>query len=239
MLKIFISIIMSKKKKKSNTLGRKFLNLAAPFLAKLYLKLLALTSKVEIVNQEAMIDLKEKTDGCIYAFWHGRLIYMAQLRKTIPLHKNDKVTVLISQHKDGELVARLSEKMGMEVVRGSTTRGGEAGMKALIRAIKKTGYGAVTPDGPRGPRQKAQPGTILLAKLTGYPIMPASYSWKRKKFLTSWDRFLVPLPFSKGILIYGNPIWIDKDTDNLDDYTIQLENELNRITEEADNKMAS
>ena len=229
---------MSKKKKKSNPLGRALLNLTAPFLAKCYLKLLALTSKVEIVNQEAMIELKKKSEGAIYAFWHGRLIYMAQLRKTIPLHRNDIVTILISQHKDGELVARLSEKMGMQVVRGSSTRGGEAGMKALIRAIRKTGYGAVTPDGPKGPRHKAQSGIILLAKLTGYPIMPATYSWKRKKFLSSWDRFLVPFPFSKGILIYGNPIWVDRDADNLDEYTLTLEEELNRITEEADNRMA-
>lgn len=205
----------------------------APAFGRLYLKFLHLTSKVEVRGAEHFNKIKSQFPGVIYAFWHGRLLYLGYYHQISPLHKEENPTVLISQHGDGELVARMVEGFGINVVRGSTTRGGEAGMRALIRAVKKNGVVGITPDGPKGPFHSVHPGIIRLSLLTGFPILPLTYSWKRKKFLSSWDKFLLPLPFSKGIVTYGKPINIEGEKD-VDKWSEILKDELNRITEETD-----
>lgn len=109
-------------------------------------------------------------------------------------------------------------------------------MKEILHKAK-SGYDiAFTPDGPRGPGQKAQPGVIQIAKFTGLPIIPASFSASRRKVFASWDRFLVPIPFSRGVFIYGDPIFVEKnpDLDYAEEKRVHLEEILNRITDQAD-----
>jgi hypothetical protein len=124
---------------------------------------------------------------CIYAFWHETIL--------IPTAFRIRVRILISQHADGELIAQVCRFLGFGAVRGSTTRGGGPALLALQRHSREA-HLAVTPDGPRGPRRRVQPGLILLASVTGLPIVAFGVGYSRAWRARSWDRFAVPLPWS-------------------------------------------
>ncbi len=144
---------------------------------------------------------------------------------------------MVSGSEDGEFVARILKRQGHEAFRGSTTRGGIKALSGLIKNIKgKQRPGLIIPDGPQGPRFKVKIGIIILARETGYPILPFSYSAKKIKVFASWDRFILPYPFTKCMGIYGNPFFVPKDADKNDlmRYRNLLEKELNCLTKEAD-----
>ncbi len=140
----------------------------------------------------------------IFAFWHGRLLMMPFAYPGKP------VAILISQHRDGEYISRIATIFGARVIRGSATRGGIRAFKQMIRAFKEGLNLAITPDGPKGPRAQVKSGVIELAKLTGSPIVPVSFSAGRRRFLRSWDAFLLPLPFCRAVYIWGEPIYVDR-----------------------------
>jgi len=134
-------------------------------------------------------------------------------------------------------MAQILQRQGHETIRGSTSRHGVRAMTRLIRALKEeVRPGGVVPDGPRGPRFKVQPGVITLAQKTGYPIVPISYSAKRIKIFASWDRFILPYPFTEGCIIYGRPMSVSSQLggEGQEVCRVRLEEELNRITREAD-----
>ncbi len=163
----------------------------------------------------------------ICAFWHSRMLMASYL------YKGRGAAILVSKSKDGEIIARILERQGHQIIRGSTSRDGVRAMTKLIKALKEEiRPGGVVPDGPRGPRFKVQPGVIALSQKTGYPIIPISYSAKRLKVFASWDRFILPYPFNKGRVIYGMPISVPHklDAETREFYRVRLENELNRIT---------
>jgi lysophospholipid acyltransferase (LPLAT)-like uncharacterized protein len=124
---------------------------------------------------------------CIYAFWHETIL--------VPTIFRVRVRILISQHADGEMIAQACRFLGYQVVRGSTTRGGGPALLALQRH-GRTAHLVVTPDGPRGPRRRVQLGLILLASLTGLPIVAFGVGYSRAWRAQSWDRFAVPMPWS-------------------------------------------
>jgi lysophospholipid acyltransferase (LPLAT)-like uncharacterized protein len=165
--------------------------------------------------------------GVIYAFWHGRLL--------IPLftHRGRGISILVSQHRDGEIISRVTRILGYDPVRGSTTRGGARALRQMIRRARDGRCLAVTPDGPRGPRHVFQSGTVKLAQLTGYPILPVGIGVDRKKELSSWDRFTIPLPFSRCVYVYGNPMPI-KETDDPESAAALAAERLESLTAEAD-----
>jgi len=168
----------------------------------------------------------------IYAAWHSRMLLLNYLSKGL------EGTAMISSSEDGEFVARILKRQGHEAIRGSTTRNGIKALSRLIKHIKeKQRPGLITPDGPQGPIFKAKLGIIMLAKETGYPIVPFSYSAKQIKVFASWDRFILPYPFTKCLGIYGNPLFVPKnaDRDELKRFLIILEKELCRLTSEGDN----
>lgn len=138
----------------------------------------------------------------ILAFWHGRMLYV------VHLYHRQRFTALVSRSRDGELVSRVLQGFGVHVTRGSSSRGGARALIALARHMRSGYHVAITPDGPRGPRYCVQPGIVTLAKRTGAVIVPVSYSARWKKELRSWDRFVVPLPFSRVVVVYGEPICV-------------------------------
>jgi hypothetical protein len=167
----------------------------------------------------------------ICAAWHSRLLLLNYLSK------KSEGTAMVSASEDGEFVARILQRQGHEAIRGSTTRGGIKALSSLIKKLKeKQRPGFIIPDGPQGPRFKVKLGIIILARETGYPILPFSYSAKRMKVFASWDRFILPYPFTKCLGIYGNPFFVPKDAgkDDLMRYRNLLEKELGRLTKEAD-----
>jgi lysophospholipid acyltransferase (LPLAT)-like uncharacterized protein len=153
------------------------------------------------------------------------------------LYKGWGGAVLVSKSKDGEIMTQVLKRQGHETVRGSTSRHGVQAMAKLIKALKADiRPGVVVPDGPRGPRFRVQPGVITLAQKTGYPIVPISYSANKLKVFASWDRFILPYPFSKGRVIYGTPISVPSELDGKtrELYRAKLEDELNLITRTVD-----
>jgi len=173
---------------------------------------------------------KVRPDRAIAAFWHSRILLISYL------FKGWNAAVLTSASKDGEFVARIVQKQGHVPVRGSTTRGGLRAIAALIRYLNGGKPGVIIPDGPQGPRFQVQPGIITLAKKTGLPIVPITYSAKRIKVFNSWDRFILPYPFTTCRVVYGEPVWVPEHTDSAgeEEYRRVLEHEMRRITRQAD-----
>ncbi|MBZ0168124.1 hypothetical protein MELA_02365 [Candidatus Methylomirabilis lanthanidiphila] len=167
----------------------------------------------------------------IIAFWHGRLLMMPFAYPGTPS------ALLISQHRDGEYLSRIATRFGFEVVRGSATRGGMRAVKQMIRAIRERLNLAIAPDGPKGPRAKVKSGVIEMARLTGAPIVPVSFSASRRRLLKSWDAFLVPVPFSRAVYIWGEPMYVPRTAtkDEVAQYQEALEARLNLLTMKADN----
>ncbi|MEW5807034.1 MAG: lysophospholipid acyltransferase family protein [Acidobacteriota bacterium] len=199
-------------------------------VANLLIRISRYTMRITYINDEVIRLLSREGKNYIMAFWHGRLFMMPYS------YPGKRITILISRHRDGEYIARTMRLFGFDSTRGSTTEGGPQALKEVLRRGKQ-GYDiAFTPDGPRGPGQKAQPGVIQAAKLSGFPIIPVSFSASRKKVFQTWDKFLLPLPFSKGVFLYGDPIHVSRDADDrmMEEKRIELETSLKRITEEVD-----
>ena len=167
----------------------------------------------------------------ILCFWHGRLLMMPHCWDHQQL-----IHMLISQHRDGQIIARTVGHFGIRTITGSSSRGGAQALRAMVRALNSGECVGITPDGPRGPRMRASDGVVSVARLAGVPIIPATFSAARGALLTSWDRFLVAAPLSRGVIVWGEPIEVprDADTETLERARRQVEDGLNAITDEAD-----
>jgi hypothetical protein len=197
---------------------------------KLLIDFLFCRSKIERVGYEKVRPLVESR-RLIFAFWHSRILLLSYIYKGLG------ATILVSKSEDGEIIARVLQQQGQLCVRGSTRKGGLRALARLIRTMRdQKRPGVVVPDGPQGPRYQVQPGVIVMAKQTGYPIIPLTYSSRKAKVFKSWDRFMLPFPGTDGQVAYGEPIHVPADTEGeaLERYCVQLEEELNRITQAAD-----
>ncbi len=175
-------------------------------LGGLVLRGLARTWRIRESNAAPMRELRARRQPLVFALWHGRLL---------PLlwhHRGQAVTVLISEHADGELVARLAHALGFRTVRGSTSRNSGRALLGMIRVVEQGGDVAFTPDGPRGPAETFTPGALVTAQRTGAPIIPAAAGATRAWRLRSWDRFLLPKPFARVTVAYGHPIYVTAES---------------------------
>jgi len=202
------------------------------FLGWLFVLLLGKTLRIEVKGEETVVKLHKKGERVIYAFWHGRML--------LPTYhlRNQNIYALASKHRDGEYLARILHHLGSRTIRGSTSHGGGRALLLMVRKLKVGFDGAFTPDGPRGPIYKAKPGVIRLAQQTQMPIIPLSSNAHRKKvYLDNWSKFILPRFFSRGIIIYGEPIMVLPKASQkiIKEKSIRLENTLNSITKEADN----
>jgi len=164
-----------------------------------FLRLLGATWRLRVVNGERVTALRATERSFIWALWHGHLL---------PLlwhHRGLGVMVLVSEHRDGEVVARAAESLGYGLIRGSTTRGAERALISLVRELQAGHQVAITPDGPRGPAEKFAPGALIAAQRSDSFILPVAVSASRSWRLRSWDRFMIPKPFAKVTVAYGVP----------------------------------
>src|SRR5215510_7893370 len=186
------------------------------------------TMRSETRGQEEVDALYRSGGHIILAFWHAQQLMIPAGYRGTGAH------VLISQHGDGEIIARIIARFGHEAVRGSSTRGGAGALRALIKLGRAGKDLVVTPDGPRGPRQVAKLGVVQLAKATGLPIVPLAFACSTKQRFSRWDRFMVPYPFSRGLFSYGEPLVVSREGDELalEAHRLGIETELNRVTEE-------
>jgi hypothetical protein len=154
----------------------------------------------------------------IYAFWHESLLAMVGVRKA------RRMSVLISRHQDGEYITQIARRIGFDVVRGSSTRGGRSALLGMLDRARHH-HLLITPDGPRGPRRQLHPGTLFLASHTGLPIVPVgvgfSHAWRAR----SWDRFALPKPYSTVTVVVGWPIALPSKMDDnaLDSWRCRVE----------------
>ncbi len=165
----------------------------------------------------------------IYVFWHEMMLLPTHT------HKGAEFSVLVSQHRDGELISRILKMLGFSTVRGSTTRKGFSALRGLMRA-GKLNHLAITPDGPQGPRRIVQQGAIYLASRTGMPILPGGLAFSSCWRVNSWDRMALPKPGTRAICIVGKPIIIPPDisSDELEEYRQKVQIEMDKIQSRAE-----
>lgn len=211
-------------------LKKRLVALLGPWLAYWTIKLLGRTVRFEVINPEIPRSFWERGIPFIIVFWHGRLLMIPHA------YEGKKVGFLASPHRDGQVVGKALQQFGFHMILGSTTRQGFSAFKKMFRALQNGSDVAVTPDGPTGPRYKAQIGVIELSRLTGRPIVPVTFGASKKINFSTWDRFLLPIPFSNGVFIWGEPIHVDLNGDraHLEEKRSLLENRLNELTEKAD-----
>jgi lysophospholipid acyltransferase (LPLAT)-like uncharacterized protein len=172
--------------------------------------------------------------SCLYAFWHENILVPCGYFGRRDIH------VLIGEHADGEMIAQVAARLGFGLARGSSTRGGIKAMRQMIRASAGN-HIVVMPDGPRGPRRHIEPGLIYLASRTGLPIILVGIGHDRPWRLKTWDRFCLPRPFSRAIIIASEPICIPEDAkkEQLEEHRLRLERMLIEITDYAERMATS
>ena len=169
-----------------------------------FIRILASTWRYRVRNDDALRRLRAEKRPFIFALWHGQMLPL------LYHHRDEGVTILISEHGDGEIIARIAKHFGYRTIRGSTSRGAARALLELVREIKDGNELAITPDGPRGPAKSFAPGTLIVAQRSGAPIVPAVVDVTSAWRLKSWDRFMIPKPFARVTVEYGDLSEVDE-----------------------------
>lgn len=196
-----------------------------------YIRLVQSTTRWRRIGNEVPERFWRAGEPFIGCFWHGRLMMMAaSWDRSVPLR------MLISEHRDGRLIARTIRNFGYDSIVGSTRKKGASALRGVLRALERGECVGFTPDGPRGPRMRASMGVVAAARLSGAPIVPGTYATSRRIVLGSWDRMILPWPFARGVFMWGQPIHVPRDADAeaMEAYRREVEDRLNAITAEAD-----
>lgn len=179
-------------------------------------------------DRDRLIDAKQPF---VVAFWHGRLAMMP-----FAWRPGLGFAMLVSEHRDGQLIADVVEHFGIARVSGSTTKGGAKALRAMVQTLKSGICVGITPDAPRGPCLRANEGVVHLARLAGVPILPATYATSNRKILGTWDGFNIPLPFSRGAIVWGRAIEVPRTLDEagIEALRADIETRMNAQVERAD-----
>jgi len=223
---------------------RKVSGVVVPQRAKWHQRLLAalIYAATRTVSATLRYELDDPAGFCdihshnrnLFVLWHNRLALSSVLWRRLVLNRapERKLAGMVSASKDGGLLAEIFHFFGIEPVRGSSTRRGPQALREMVSKAE-AGYDlAITPDGPRGPCYQVQEGAISLAQLTGLVVIPLTCHTTWKIRLKSWDRFQIPLPFSRCVLVVGQPMRVPRDLDEAgrENLRRELEHELRRIT---------
>lgn len=186
------------------------------YLLRFYLSFL----RVRVIGEEIALGCLSDYGGVVVAVWHQRflpaLAYVTKFRHFKPI-------VMISQSKDGELAARLAERLGLVPVRGSSSRGGTTALVAVTKALRNKQFVIHIVDGPKGPKGVVKPGLISMAQVSGAAVLPVIVSAKKAWIAGSWDRFLIPKPFSEVTIEWGQPFVVPRDLDPVEHEELRRE----------------
>jgi len=200
----------------------------APYFAYLYVSVVGLTARSRRLGAEHLAAARRVKGPVIYAFWHQRQVFFTWT------HRGSHAKILVSRSADGEIIAQVMRLSRMGACRGSSSRGAAAAARELLESLNEGFDVAITCDGPKGPAREVKAGILYLAQKTGLPIVPIANAVSRKiEFPRAWDRFQVPLPFSRAIVIHGTPIFVGPQ-DDLAAKAQELKIALDRIYEQAD-----
>lgn len=175
-------------------------------LGALLVRALGVTWRVRFLNPEIAQDMRSRNEPFLYLLWHGQLLPL------LWTHRHRNISVIISEHRDGELIARVAHHLGFRVVRGSTSRGAARALLAATREVASGHCLAITVDGPRGPARTVAPGALIIAQRAGAPMVPTAAASGRVWRLRSWDSFMIPKPFARVLVAYGEPIRVAADS---------------------------
>jgi len=208
---------------------------ALVFLIAWVIRLIAATLRYRWEFHPAV--LANENRPVIFCTWHNRVVLSSIIHRAYSqrVRQTRGLAAVVSASRDGAIIAGVLEKFGIESARGSSSRRGAQAFLELLRASERGCDLAVTPDGPRGPRYVAQMGAIALAQLTGKPILPAACNLRWKICLKSWDRFQIPLPFSRAITTFGEPIIVPPDQisdEQREVFRAELQRRLDALTED-------
>ena len=206
-------------------------NYVIPYLLFGLVYLWCMTLRSKNMNEEEENHFKNLTGPYILTLWHGRIFYLFYY-----LRRHPDYFLLISPSEDGDLLARLARLMGYSVIRGSTYKKAVSAARSLIKVLRRNQRIIIIADGSRGPRCVAQPGSVQLAGITGAPIFPMTFGAKNKVILNSWDKFVIPLPFTRCTLNFSSPISLPPKSSEqiIEEKRLELENALNRINKASD-----
>jgi lysophospholipid acyltransferase (LPLAT)-like uncharacterized protein len=203
-------------------------------LAAAYIRIVYWTNRWEKAGFETADRLLAADARAIVCFWHGRLLMMPYA-----MHGSRPFHIMISDHRDGRLIARTVRRFGIKVIPGSSSRDPVQALFRMAQICREQGLPCVTPDGPRGPRMRAAVGPVLAAEMAEAVLVPIGFSTSRRSLLKSWDRFLLPLPFGRGVFVMGPEIQVPAalDAAGREALRLRLEQALNEVTAEADRRM--
>jgi lysophospholipid acyltransferase (LPLAT)-like uncharacterized protein len=206
----------------SHILSRRdqLLSLLVSWFAWGLVQIIGRTSRLRVHSSPGFQERVRQGLPFIYAFWHRYQMLMLYEKRGSGVH------VLVSRSRDGEFVAQALHRFGFKTVRGSSSRGGGAAFKELLDVVREGKCVAFTPDGPRGPLRSVQPGVLALATKMKIPVVPLAWAGLRTKVLDSWDKFLIPLPFGRYEVVFGEPVFLSEPGPEAED---QLRSALNEV----------
>lgn len=207
-------------------LKNRFIKKILPFLLARIIKAICSTIRLKVINEDIYLKLKNKNKRLIYITWHNKLFF-------VPYYlRNKDIQILVSESRDGKYVSNTFKQFNFYPIEGSSTRRGLRAAVKMINMLKEGFDGGITPDGPQGPKYILKRGVINIAQKTGHTILPLSYGVSKKWQLNTWDNFVIPLPFTKGVLVYGEPFEISKGLSNgeIEEERLKVEKELQRVT---------
>ncbi len=202
----------------------------APYLAFGFMSLVGWTSRLRVRGGEHRLSLRERGQHFIYALWHNRQVFFTYS------HRGERASVMVSRSRDGEMIVKVMELSRIRASRGSSSRDSRAAIRDMMQLVREGWDLGITPDGPKGPVYEAKSGTPFLARKLGIPILPITNAMSNRLTLKSWDKFIVPLPFSRAVVRSGAPIEVGPD-DDLEAKAAELKASLDRITEEAEREV--
>lgn len=201
-----------------------------PYLVFILYKLLQWTWRIELRESVPVKEMVERGESFVIAHWHGDELGILHLLKQY------HVSCIISTSKDGEIMNKAVQLLGAETVRGSSTRGGTQALKGIIRLKQRGRRPSVAVDGPKGPIYRAKPGVFQISRLTHLPIVPISfYASRYHTFSKAWNKSRLPLPFSKVVIQWGDPIpAVSKEEDPKNpELALRLEAAINQAKEKS------
>lgn len=201
------------------------------YLGSLYIRFVYLTTRWTVIGGDIPKKFWDEDKLFVFSFWHGRLLMLPSIWS-----RDKTIHIMTSLHKDGRIIADVVGHFGVKTIAGSTSKGGSTALRNMLRTVKSGEYVGITPDGPRGPRMRAQEGVVAVGRLAKVPIIPISYSCSRVKLLNSWDRFMVPKPFGRGVVIWGEPIVVPhtSNKEKLEETRAKVEDAMIALNREAD-----